>query len=201
MRLIGTSVLVLAAIALVASPERPAAAQEPGLSCITMRTERMPLDERRSPLDSVTFEVAGSPVKICYSRPSARDREIFGDLVPYDQLWRTGANEPTMIHTSIALDIAGISVEPGTYSLYTVPSEDEWQIVVNTSITQWGHEGNYVDEVAAAELARATVKSEATSDHVEMLTIRSEPGGDGEVVVLLEWESTRVEIPVAVSSK
>jgi hypothetical protein len=196
MRLLGTAAILLAASALLATPDRPANAQETGLACITMNVERLPLDERRSPLDSVTFQVAGGTAKVCYSRPSVRGRVIFGELEAYDELWRTGANEPTMIHTTVPLSIAGISVEPGTYSLYTVPGKESWQVVLNSSTTQWGHEGSYVGDVAAAEIARAEVMSEATDELVEMLTFRSEPGEDDGVVLLLEWENTRVRIPV-----
>ena len=196
MRLIGTTVLVMAAVTLAAIPEAStAAAQEPVLACIVMNAERLPPATRTSPLDSLSFEVAGSPVKICYGRPSARGREIFGALVVYDELWRTGANEPTMIHTSIALDIAGITVQPGTYALYTVPGESEWQLIVNASTTQWGRESRYTEEVAAGELGRATVASGATGDYVEMFTIRSE-AADGGADVFLEWENTRALIPI-----
>ncbi len=162
-----------------------------------MNTDRLPLDTRASPLDSVSFQVAGGPVKICYSRPSARGRQVFGgDLVPYDEVWRTGANEPTMIHTSVPLSIAGIEVEPGTYSLYTVPGEEAWQVIVNASIDHWGHERFYTGEVAAQEIARAAVESVATEEHVETFTIRAEPAEDGGATVLLEWEKARVRVPI-----
>jgi hypothetical protein len=177
-----------------------AAGQEPELACITMRTDRLPLDTRTSPLDSVTFEIEDGPVKVCYSRPSARGRQVFGgDLAPYGELWRTGANEPTMIHTSVPLSIAGIEVGPGSYSLYTVPGEAEWQIVLNASITQWGHERVYTGDVAAQEIARATVPAGASDDFVETFTIRAEPADDG-AALILEWEKTRVAIPVQAGS-
>jgi hypothetical protein len=202
MKLAGTAILGLVVVLVVGSTlssqrgDESAATQEVELACITMRTERMPLDTRRSPLDSVSFEVQGGPVKVCYSRPSAREREVMGGLLAYGEIWRTGANEPTMIHTSVALEIAGVGVEPGSYSIYTVPGENEWQVVVNGSITQWGHERNYVGEVAAQEIGRGTVASGATEEYVEMFTIRSEPGEGGSAFVILEWEETQVRIPV-----
>ncbi len=161
-----------------------------------MTGDRMPPATRTSPLDSVRFEVAGAPVKICYGRPSARGRKIMGGLLPYGELWRTGANEPTMIHTAAALDIAGLRVEPGTYSLYTVPGESEWELIVNRSISQWGHEGRYSDEVRAQEVGRAKVKSESMDEPVETFTIRALPTEGGGATVLLEWERTRVSIPI-----
>lgn len=179
-----------------ADSDTPALAQEPQLACINMTGDRMPPATRRSPLDSVRFEIQGTPVMICYGRPSARGRVIMGDLVPFGSLWRTGANEPTMIHSSVALDIAGIAVEPGTYSLYTVPGESEWELIVNRSISQWGREDRYSDEVRAQEVGRVKVKSESTDEHVETFTIRALPSSDGNATVLLEWERTRVTIPI-----
>jgi hypothetical protein len=120
---------------------------------------------------------------------------IGSENVPYGQLWRTGANEPTMIHTPVALNLAGVAVEPGSYSLYTVPGEDEWEVIVNRSITQWGHEGRYSDEVKAQEVGRGKVASEHSTAHVETFTVTAKPSADGATVVL-EWEHTRVPIPV-----
>ena len=200
MKMLSTTLFLLTAAAIVGTLERSeASAQQAELACITMNTERLPLDSRVSPLDSLSFEVQGHPAKICYGRPSARGREIFGGLVAYDKLWRTGANEPTMIHTSAALDIAGITIEPGSYSLYTVPGESEWQVVINGSTSQWGHEGNYNEEVQSHEVGRASLSSGPADDYVEMFTIRAEPTEDGNTVVLLEWENTRVSIPISVT--
>lgn len=201
MRTLATVTLSLLAIIAVAAAESRGenppltVDQQPKLDCIIMTGDRMPPATRQSPLDSVRFEIAGAPVKICYGRPSARGRKIMGGLLPYGRLWRTGANEPTMIHTAAALDFAGLRVEPGVYSLYTVPGESEWEIIVNRSVSQWGHEGRYSEEVRAQEVGRAKVMAEGTDDQVETFTIRALPG-DGGATVLLEWERTRVRIPV-----
>jgi len=179
--------------ALTASPARPAPAP---LSCITMNTEKLPLATRKSPLDSLSFKVGSSDVKVCYGRPSLRGRHMLGgDDVPYGKLWRTGANEPTMIHTSGPLVVAGIRVPAGSYSLYTVPNASDWEVIVNKSITQWGEEHNYTDAVKAQELGRGKVKPEAMKTPVEMFTITSELG-----FLVLQWETTRVKIPVTAGS-
>jgi hypothetical protein len=179
--------------ALSASPARPAPAP---LACITMNTEKLPLATRKSPLDSLSFKAGSSDVKVCYGRPSLRGRHMLGgDDVPYGKLWRTGANEPTMIHTSGPLVVAGIKVPAGSYSLYTVPNASEWEVIVNKSITQWGEEHNYTDAVKAQELGRGKVKPEALKTPVEVFTITSEPG-----FLVLEWETTRVKIPVTAGS-
>ncbi|UCD24392.1 MAG: DUF2911 domain-containing protein [Gemmatimonadota bacterium] len=164
------------------------------LDCIVMRQN---LDSRPSPLDSVSFEVQGNPVKLCYGRPSAKGRTMIGgEAAPYGKLWRTGANEPTMIHTSTALNLAGIEIEPGSYSFYTLPGESEWQIVLNRSTSQWGHEGRYSDEIKAQEVGRGAAKSESIDAYVETFTMRTEAVGE-DVMLLLEWEHTRVRVPIS----
>ncbi|HXI19692.1 MAG TPA: DUF2911 domain-containing protein, partial [Gemmatimonadales bacterium] len=175
----------------------PAPQADP-LACITMNTRGLPLATRQSPLDSIDFTVGGAKVRLCYGRPSARGRTMIGGAaVPFGKLWRTGANEPTMIHTTGPLVIAGVAVPAGTYSIYSVPSATDWQIIVNRSITQWGHESQYTEKVKAQEVGRGTVTSGALASPVETLTFRSDPGKDGAVNLLLEWEKTRVTIPIA----
>lgn len=158
-------------------------------------SERMPLEGRPSPYDSATVEVGADRLKICYGRPSARGRQIYGGLVPYDQLWRTGANEPTTLHLPFRARIAGLDVPPGSYSLYTIPGREEWTLIVNRSTSQWGHESAYTEEVAGQELGRVTVPTERLDQHVEQFTIRGEPTATG-ADILLEWERTRVRVPV-----
>ena len=151
------------------------------------------LEGRASPYDSVTMAVGDGVVKVCYSRPSLRGRTMIGgDAVPYGQVWRTGANEPTTLHTTVPLEIAGIAVEPGSYSLYTIPREDEdWTLIVNASTSQWGHESQYPG-VEAQDVGRATVTSESLDSMVEQFTIRAGDGG----ALVLEWQNSRVHVPV-----
>lgn len=190
MIVLGTA-LTLAAVGI-----SPVAVPDASPACVTMNTDRMPLAERRSPLDSLSFQVGDGVVKICYSRPSARGRTMIGgSAVPFGRLWRTGANEPTMIHTTVPVNVAGVALAPGSYSLYTVPGESEWEIVLNRATSQWGHESRYTDEVKAQEVGRGKAMSSALDEHAEMLTLRSESSDMG-TVVLLEWETTRVTIPV-----
>lgn len=163
---------------------------------IACQPSQMPLADRPSPYDSVLVDLGGTQAKLCYGRPSARDREIFGGLVPYDTLWRTGANEATTIHLPVASEIAGIAVEPGSYTIYTVPGTEEWTVIVNRSISQWGIETAYTPEVRAQEVARAAVPAEAIPEHVETFVITTEPAGANTTNLVLSWENTRVRIPV-----
>ncbi len=199
-----TSITMAAAMALIQAA--PASAQA-DMSCIA-RTDMVPLEGRISPLDSLSFRVAGQEVKICYGRPSARGRKMIGTtgiegavsqmgVVPFGKIWRTGANEPTLLRTPVALVIAGVRVPAGTYSIYTVPGEAEWEIIVNRSYSQWGQEGTYTDEVRAQEVGRGKVSSERTDSHVETFAIRAEDLSDGKVHVILEWERTRVRVLIS----
>jgi hypothetical protein len=160
-------------------------------------SRNVPIEGRKSPLDSLTFTLASQPVKVCYGRPSSRGRTMLGGTnIPFGKLWRTGANEPTIFYAPVPLRMAGLDVPPGVYSLYTVPGPKEWEIIVNRSTSQWGEEGNYTAQVKAQELGRAKVKSEALKTPVETFTIKAEPAGDKAASLLLDWEKTRVRIPV-----
>ena len=185
-----TFLLVLGAGAAADAPIRPQ--EEP--SCAPM-TDRMPLDGRISPYDSAVVAVGEGTAKVCYGRPALRGRTMIGgEAVPYGQLWRTGANEPTTLHVNIPVAIAGIEVEPGAYSLYTVPREgDSWTLIVNRSTSQWGHESRYTPEVRAEEVGRAPVPHESLEAPVEQLTFRGMEDGSG---LVLEWQNSRVRIPI-----
>lgn len=158
------------------------------------------LTGRSSPYDSISIAMGESQAKICYSRPSLRGRTMIGgEAVPYDTLWRTGANEPTIIHLNTAAEIAGIAVEAGSYSLYTVPrAGDQWTLIVNRSTSQWGHESRYSPEVREQEVGRADVAAEPVDDEVEQFTIRAAEGG--EPGVLIEWQNSRVRVPIEPAS-
>lgn len=188
------TVLTLLAAALTAGHPLPPAAAD--TACVVQNPQNMPAQGRQSPLDSVTFAVGAAKVKVCYGRPSLKGRKMIGGAaVPYGKLWRTGANEPTVFYTPVALTLAGIKVAPGFYSLYTVPGEREWEIVVNRATSQWGHESRYTDAVKKQEVGRGKAAAERLQSPVETFTIRAEPSG-GAQSLLLEWEHTRVRIPV-----
>ena len=152
---------------------------------------------RSSPMGSTVIQIEGVTLRICYGRPAARGRTMLGGpRVPYGQLWRTGANEPTTLITPTGAVIAGVEIPPGRAALYTVPGPETWEIVLNASTSQWGIESEYTEEVRAQELGRAIVPSERNDRFVERLTFTPDSGG-----VLLEWEWTRVRIPVARSAR
>jgi hypothetical protein len=184
--------MTYAALAVIGTLFTVAAGGDP--ACVTSASPAS-LAKRASPLDSTSFTVGSAQVKICYGRPSSRGRTMIGGHhVPYGSLWRTGANEPTTLHTTGALLLGGIRLEPGSYSIYTIPGESEWQIIVNRSTDQWGDEGSYA-EVKKHEVGRTTAKPYRLERHLEQFTIRAEPSRSG-AMVYLEWEYTRVALPV-----
>jgi hypothetical protein len=157
----------------------------------------MALATRASPLDSVSFEVGGHVVKVCYGRPSLKGRTMIGgEAVPYGKVWRTGANETTKLIATAPLSVGGIEIPAGMYALYTVPGETEWDVIVNRSYQQWGRENTYTDSVKAQEVGRAKAKVESLKAPIEQFTIRAEPQPDGGAQLILEWQTTRIRVPV-----
>lgn len=152
---------------------------------------------RVSPLAALSFPLDGGHVKVCYGRPSLRGRTMIGgEAVPWGELWRTGANETTTIHTDRALRFGPLDVAPGSYSLYTVPGPETWQVVLNRSTRQWGLEQLYPD-VAAEELGRFPLPVDTLSTPVETLTFSTTPAPGDTLSLVLEWQTTRLAIPVA----
>ena len=161
--------------------------------CVTSASPEQ-LAERPSPLRSTSTTIGGAEVTVCYGSPSANGREIMGGLVPMDAPWRFGANEATTIHTPVALDIGGVAVEPGSYSLYAVPGEESWEVFVNAAAERWGIP---IDEsVKTQDVGSFQVQPEATDAMVESLAMDFEPV-DGGAHLVVAWENTRVRIPVS----
>lgn len=164
-----------------------ASAQES--ACFLMSATVEQAEARPSPLKQVRFTYEGGEGLFCHSAPSARGREIMGGLVPYGQPWRLGANEPTAIHLSASATIGGVELEAGSYSIYTIPGEGEWEFFLNSQYERWGIP--ITDEVRATEVGSFTVTAEATDAMVEVLTFTFADGA-----LVMEWENTRVIIPI-----
>ena len=149
---------------------------------------------RPSPLDSTSVALDGGTVKVCYSRPSRHDRAIMGQLVPYGAVWRLGANEATSIHVPFAARIAGANVAPGWYSLYVVPEAKQWRVVVNSDAQRWGTPVD--DTVRTKDVGSGIVPVERLDKPVETLTITLRRKSNAAATMDVEWENTRVRIPV-----
>lgn len=150
-------------------------------------------DGRPSPLDSAMVTMGEDVVKVCYGAPSAQGRTMVGEggTHPFGQPWRTGANEATAIHLPFAATVAGVDVEAGSYSIYTVPGADSWGIHVNSVADRWGTRMN-----AANDVGTGTAPAFA-NEHVETMNMTFENASADAVTLVLRWESYRVEIPVA----
>lgn len=152
---------------------------------------------RASPLAAAPVRFSRGHAKICYGRPSLRGRTMLGgDAVPYGSLWRTGANEPTTLHLDVPAELGELYLEPGGYSLYTIPGPDRWQVVVNRSTRQWGLEIFYDETLESQEVGRFTLPAERLDAPVETLTIRPTPIGGNTWSLDLAWERVRIRIPL-----
>jgi hypothetical protein len=150
-------------------------------------------DKSKRPSPPATAEVAlkGKKITIDYSRPSMRGRKIMGDLVPFGQVWRTGANEATSFTTEGDVNIGGTVVPAGKYTLYSLPTEAGWKLIINKQTGQWGTEYNQ-----AQDLARIDMKKSAAKAPVEQFTIAFKSTGPDSADLVMEWENTSVSVAV-----
>ena len=131
-------------------------------------------------------------VKVIYSRPAKRDRQLMGDLVPYGKVWRTGANENTEITFYDNATVAGKKIRKGTYSLFTIPEKDSWTIIFNSDVDHWGaYTYNEKNDVL-----RVTAKSENIDKEVENFTIQFSGDDPGSAEMMLAWGNTIVKVPM-----
>lgn len=147
---------------------------------------------RPSPLAVVSSRYKDTYIKITYSQPCKHGRAIFGTLVPYGQVWRTGANEATEITISHDIKINGLDLKAGTYSLFTVPGKDSWTILINADLGLWGsYNYNFKMDVLKFDVPVTPV-----SDFVyEAFTILIDPR-NSRADLILAWDKTKIIIPL-----
>ncbi|MDT8068456.1 MAG: DUF2911 domain-containing protein [Terriglobia bacterium] len=133
----------------------------------------------------------GKKVTIDYGAPSIRGRKVMGGLVPYGKIWRTGANEATGFVTDTDLMVGGTRVPAGKYTIYTLPGENNWQLIINKQTGQWGTEYSQ-----AQDLARIPMKVESLDSPVEQMTFSFEKTGPDSANLVLEWEKTELSVPL-----
>lgn len=145
-----------------------------------------------SPLDVILFRGENNEpfARVLYSRPQTRDREIFGKLVPYGEVWRTGANEATEITLYQDMTVAGKKIGKGTYTLFTIPRENEWTIILNNSTNIWGAYDYQVEK----DVARITVPVKKAKTPIEALSMSFEPIKNG-AKLYIGWDDRYVEVP------
>ncbi|MEP7271910.1 MAG: DUF2911 domain-containing protein [Acidobacteriota bacterium] len=147
-----------------------------------------------SPRGSAEMSLNGKKVSVDYGRPSMHGRKVMGGLVPFDQVWRLGANIATHLTTEADLVIGGINVPKGTYTLFALPGQSSWKLIINKVTGQWGIP--YKPEYEKEELGRVDMKVEKIPTAVEEFTISLEPAGSAGNLKL-EWENTRASIRIA----
>lgn len=146
-----------------------------------------------SPLQTIKQAFALSDISIEYSRPSAKGRTIYGDLVPFGKVWRTGANGATKIVFGEDVKVEGTAIASGTYAIYSVPNKDSWEIMLYKDLTLGGDVANYKKE---NEVARFVVKTKAMADKMETFTIDISDITSTTAKVNFSWENTRVSLNV-----
>ncbi|MGB1295862.1 MAG: DUF2911 domain-containing protein [Flavobacteriales bacterium] len=134
-------------------------------------------------------------ISVSYSRPSVKGRKIFGNLVPFDKIWRTGANMNTVVTFADDVTIGESTLKAGDYALYTKPGKTDWEIYFYSDTKNWGTPRNWDDKKVAAKLS---VKSSSTPMPVELFTILINSKNNTSGEILLSWENTMVSIPVQV---
>jgi hypothetical protein len=151
---------------------------------------------RPSPNASVSQTVGVTEVAIRYSSPGVKGRKIWGELVPYGQVWRTGANENTTIKFSTPVKIAGHELPAGIYGLQTIPTQGDWTVIFSKDADEWGA-FNYKQENDAL---RIQVKPETVADSLERMTFTFENTTDTTSEVVLRWEKLKVPFTVEVDT-
>jgi hypothetical protein len=149
--------------------------------------------KRPSPPEQATWDLGGGKsVTVDYSSPRAKGRKIYGELVPFGQVWRTGANEATLLTTPVDLKIGGTSVPAGKYTIFTVPNKDKWTLVISKKTGEWGTD--YPGP--SNDLARIDMKTSALPSPAENFTISFEKAVSG-ANLNIDWETTRASVPVS----
>lgn len=169
---------------------------------LLIRFVGMPLMQKQtkkhSPERTATYTQNGLDLSVHYSSPSKKDRVIFGELVPYDVVWRTGANEPTTFTTATNIKIIDKDLPAGTYSLWTRPNEQSWQIMFNSEVPDWGvtvlSGGKETTRNPETDIVQVEVPSSRSAQPVENFTIDFEDSG--QLGMTLAWDDIKVSVPI-----
>ena len=160
------------------------------LGAITLSSNAQVKAPQPSPAAELEQTVGVTDITIAYSRPGVKGRVIFGDLVPYGKVWRTGANKAVQFSTSTAIKLEGKDVPAGKYALFTVPNQDSWDIILYAETELWGTPKPWNDSL---EVVRVSVKTKELSDRVESFTISIDNIVNGKTADLnLYWANTKV---------
>lgn len=152
--------------------------------------------QRLSPKDTVEFKLNNLKFEVFYNRPFKKDRDIFGALVPFNEVWRTGANEATTFETNSTLDIGGMPLPAGKYTLWTVPNNSTWNVIFNSKQYSWGvnaqmqpmWDPNY-------DVVNVEVPVQKLENFVEQFTIGFDNSTD-KLFLTMAWDDVKIEVPL-----
>jgi hypothetical protein len=145
-----------------------------------------------SPLASVKERVGVTDVSVEYSRPNVRERKVFGGLVPYGQVWRTGANAATKVTFGTDVKFGGAAVPAGTYALFSIPGETEWTVILSKVADEWGSYAYKEKD----DQARVKVKPVTMADPLETMSISLQDLRSGKANLVIAWEKTKVAVDI-----
>ncbi len=145
-----------------------------------------------STTQTIKQDFALSSIEIVYSRPNMKGRTVFGDLAPLGKLWRTGANGATKVTFGEDVKVGGVAVKAGSYALYTIPNKDEWEVIVNKGINNWGVDGYKAEE----DVAKFKVKPMTLPMSIETFTMNIANVMPASADIQIMWEKTAISIPV-----
>lgn len=146
-----------------------------------------------SPTQTIKQDFAITSVELTYSRPNVRGRKVFGELVPYGQLWRTGANAATRLKFADDVTVGGVPVKAGEYALYTIPGQNEWEVILNKGITNWGIDGYKQSD----DVARFKVKTVAAPMQQETFTMQFINIKPASMDLRVMWDNAAIQIPIS----
>ena len=149
--------------------------------------------EPLSPPARTSVTINGKKLLIAYSSPRIRGRKIMGGLVPYGQWWRTGADNATTFQTDADLELGGLKVPKGIYTIYTLPGATEWQLIINKQTGQWGTEYNQRQDLGRVKMNLAQIPALVDGFKIELLSTGGDKG-----LLKMAWERTEVSVPFAV---
>lgn len=149
-----------------------------------------------SPEDTVEYNSSDLHLEVFYNRPYKKDREIFGGLVPYNEVWRTGANEATTFTTSKDILVDGSPLPAGTYTLWTIPMEDSWKVIFNSEMYPWGITADKLpSRIADYDVLTIEVPVRKLKNPVEQFTINFEEQREF-INLNLAWDQTLIRVPI-----
>ncbi len=184
-----TLALPLAGLLAVAAP---AAAQQQANGAVRVAPSGRATSVVTLQLPGAARDAAPATIRVDYGQPHARGRQVAGNLIPYDEIWRTGANQATTLHTDVDLEVGGARVPRGTYTLYSLLSRDGWKLVINRQTGQWGTQYAQAQDLARVDMTLTRPASPAESFTMTLVPSTEAPAGG---TLVLGWGDVQGSVP------